>query len=246
MRPFASCSIVGPQSATSARAALIMKLHAPSIQMTGFRKTARIMVRLSDCSIVRLFDFAEDVAVPGSSGNPSSVGRPGRKIHIASRPMPPSAAMDQKHHRHMPTPWFAAPTTPRPMITPQTFATRPPPMEWDVFHTLIFVASSCGGIQWAISFAHGGKPVPWKNWFSTSRMPNVHASAAVPTAAPFCAPAATPFCAPAATPGSNHAAICGAKPKATLTSVHASRPKQSIRFGLHLSPTMPFTNFETP
>ena len=60
----------------------------------------------------------------------------------------------------MPTPWFAAPSTPNPMITPQIFATSPPPMECDVFHTLIFVASSFGGTQNAISFAHGGKPVP--------------------------------------------------------------------------------------
>ena len=94
---------------------------------------------------------------------------------MSSRPRKPSAAIDQKHHFHMPTPWLAEPITPSPMITPQTFATSPPPMECDVFHTLIFVASSFGGTQNAISLAQGGKPVPWKNWFTTSRMPNVHA-----------------------------------------------------------------------
>ena len=68
--------------------------------------------------------------------------------------------MLQKHHFHIPTPWLAAPITPSPMMTPHAFATSPPPMECDVFHTLIFVASSFGGTQNAISFAHGGKPVP--------------------------------------------------------------------------------------
>ena len=43
VRPFASWSIVGPQSATSARAALIEKLQRPSIQMTGLRNTMRAM-----------------------------------------------------------------------------------------------------------------------------------------------------------------------------------------------------------
>lgn len=45
-------------------------------------------------------------------------------------------------------------------MTPHIFATSPPPMECDVFHTLIFVANSFGGIQNAISLAQGGKPVP--------------------------------------------------------------------------------------
>ena len=143
--------------------------------------------------------------------------------------------MDQKHHFHIPTPWLAAPITPRPMITPHTFATSPPPIECDVFHTLIFVASSFGGIQWAISFAQGGKPVPWKNWFSTSRTPKTHASAVTSAPAPS-VPAPPP----------NQDAICGPNPKARFTNVHAANPKQSISFGRHLSPTMPFTNFETP
>ena len=51
VNPFASWSIVGPQSATNARAALIMKLQSPSIQITGLRKTAWSIVRLSDCRI---------------------------------------------------------------------------------------------------------------------------------------------------------------------------------------------------
>ena len=34
-KPFASCSIVGPQSATSDRTALMEKLQSPSIQMAG-------------------------------------------------------------------------------------------------------------------------------------------------------------------------------------------------------------------
>ena len=46
------------------------------------------------------------------------------------------------------------------MMTPQTLATRPPPTEWLVFQTDIFVASSFGGTQNAMSRAHGGKPVP--------------------------------------------------------------------------------------
>ena len=116
------------------------------------------------------------------------------------------------------------------MITPQIFATSPPPMEWDVFHTLIFVASSFGGTQKAISFAHGGKPVPWKNWFVTSRIPNVHASAVMDGSPPHVKIAAT----------------CGAKPKATFTSVQTSRPKQNIRFGFMRSPITPFRNLERP
>ena len=48
-------------------------------------------------------------------------------------------------------------------VPPQTLATRPPPTEWLVFQTDIFVASSFGGTQNAISRAQGGKPVPRKN-----------------------------------------------------------------------------------
>ena len=84
----------------------------------------------------------------------------------------------------MPTPWFAEPITPRPIKTPHILATSPPPTECDVFHTDIFVASSFGGTQNAISFAHGGKPVPWKNWFSTRSSPNVHTSGIAASAAP--------------------------------------------------------------
>ena len=126
------------------------------------------------------------------------------------------------------------------MITPQTFATSPPPIECDVFHTLIFVASSFGGTQNAMSFAHGGKPVPWKNWLRTSREPSTQASATA------CEPSADAAVAQERVSPPNSAAICGAKPKATLMSVHVRSPKQSIFRGFTLSPTTPFTNFEMP
>ena len=128
------------------------------------------------------------------------------------------------------------------MITPHTFATSPPPIECDVFHTLIFVASSFGGTQNAMSFAQGGNPVPWKNWLRTSREPSTQASA---TACEQSAGAAEAD-APSGVPPPNSAAICGAKPKATLMSVHVRSPKQSIFRGFTLSPTTPFTNFEMP
>ena len=116
------------------------------------------------------------------------------------------------------------------MITPHTFATSPPPIECEVFHTLIFVASSFGGTQNAISLAHGGNPVPWKNWLSTSRIPSVHASAATPCVSP----------------PENNAAMDGAKPKATFTSVQTSSPKHNILFGFTRSPTIPLRNLESP
>ena len=169
------------------------------------------------------------------------MGVPGSQIHINTSPTKPRIAIDQKHHFHMPTPWFALPITPRPMITPHTFATRPPPIECDVFHTLIFVASSFGGTQNAMSFAHGGKPVPWKNWLSTRRMPNVQTSGREARAV-----SAASADAQERVPPPNSPAICGAKPNARLMSVQVRSPKQSIFRGLTLSPTMPFTNFEMP
>ena len=50
--PFASCSIVGPQSAISALTALIVKLQRPSIQMTGLRNTMRSTeLRVASCEL---------------------------------------------------------------------------------------------------------------------------------------------------------------------------------------------------
>ena len=47
-----------------------------------------------------------------------------------------------------------------PIMYPQRMASRLAPIECEVFHTDILVASSVGGIQWVSNRAHGGNPLP--------------------------------------------------------------------------------------
>ncbi len=84
-------------------------------------------------------------------------------------------------------------------------ARRPAPIECDVFHIDILVASSCGGIQCESSRAQGGKPLPWKMLFRTSSTPKRMMSVC----------GATPMSIPR---------IDGAKPNAKLASAQSSRP----------------------
>ena len=58
-----------------------------------------------------------------------------------------------------------------PMIYPQRITTRPAPIECEVFHTDIFVASCVGGIQWVSRRAQGGNPVPCSRPFITHMIP---------------------------------------------------------------------------
>ena len=58
-----------------------------------------------------------------------------------------------------------------PMIYPQRITTRPAPIECEVFHTDIFVASCVGGIQWVSRRAQGGNPVPCSMPFITHMIP---------------------------------------------------------------------------
>ena len=106
-------------------------------------------------------------------------------------------------------------------------ASRLAPIECEVFHTDILVASSVGGIQWVSSRAHGGNPLPWNMLLSTSRMPNSTTSEW----------GATPISTPR---------IRGLNPNATLASTQSSSPIDMCQRPFMRSAINPFTKRERP
>ena len=58
-----------------------------------------------------------------------------------------------------------------PIMYPHTTTAQAAPIEWEVFHMDIFVASSDGCIHCGSVRAHGGKPIPWKYWLTMMVMP---------------------------------------------------------------------------
>ena len=74
-----------------------------------------------------------------------------------------------------------------PMIYPQRITTRPAPIECEVFHTDIFVASSVGGIQWVSRRAQGGNPVPCNSPLTTHMTP-MKRIIVLPNWSPECSP----------------------------------------------------------
>ena len=106
-------------------------------------------------------------------------------------------------------------------------ASRLAPIECEVFHTDIFVASSVGGIQCVSSRAQGGNPLPWKMLLATSSTPNSTTSecGATPTSMPR---------------------MRGLKPKAKLVSTHSNSPRDMCQRPFMRSAISPFIKRERP
>ena len=176
------CRKVGPQSSTAKRTIYTNRSQMASAQTTGLSST-RFLTNFRYSAPVSLSSSA--VFVPSSSGRPTDLGVSRSVMRMKNTPKAPMSAGIQKHHCQAPT-WEAAWMTtgsstafPRlaaicsrvapepaiftpipPMIAPQRTETMPAPMLCEVFHMLIFVASSFGGTQWTIRRLHGAKPQP--------------------------------------------------------------------------------------
>lgn len=110
--------------------------------------------------------------------------------------------------------------------------TSPAPIECEVFHTDILVASSLGGIQWVSSRAQGGKPVPCNMPLTTHMTPMKRISVLL-----NCEPELSPVI---------HSLTSTPKPKAKLASAQSASPVAMKKRALSRSARIPLTKRERP
>src|SRR5690554_2566803 len=142
--------------------------------MIGFRKTFFLTNALNsaDCSFLDCLSLGSP---PLSSGNPTEEGVSLTSMNTRTATITTTTAGMRKAQRQC---WEkmeeASKYFPQSTVTiyPQKMMARPAPIEWEVFHSDIFVASFSGFTQCVIKRVQGGTPIPWNQPLRTQNIPS--------------------------------------------------------------------------